>query len=104
MASTSIIDPVMLFIEKMNQDQLIREKIGVFDGTNISKYFNIYYDEIEMSGVNDVNMVANFYKINTFAFRSGRITLIWKDMEYSFRFQGFLSNLTKNVIPVSHVL
>ena len=41
---------------------------------------------------------------NTFAFRSGRIVLIWKDREYSFRFQGFLSNLTKNVIPVSHVL
>ena len=41
---------------------------------------------------------------NTFAFRSGRIALIWKDREYSFRFQGFLSNLTKNVIPVSHVL
>ena len=41
---------------------------------------------------------------NTFAFRSGRIALIWKDREYSFRFEGFLSNLTKNVIPVSHVL
>ena len=42
--------------------------------------------------------------VNTFAFKSGRIALIWKDREYSFRFQGFLSNLTKNVIPVSHVL
>ena len=39
-------DPVRLFIEKLNQDQLfnalreVREKIGVFDGTNISKYFH----------------------------------------------------------------
>ena len=30
-------------------------------------------------------------KYNTFAFRSGRIVLIWKDREYSFRFQGFLA-------------
>ena len=69
MASTSTMDPVRLFIEKLNQDQLfhalreVREKIGVFDGTNISKYLNIYYDEMEMSGVNDVNMIANFYKL-----------------------------------------
>ena len=27
---------------------------------------------------------------NTFMFRSGRITHIWKDKEYSIRFQGFL--------------
>ena len=69
MASTSTIDPVRLFIEKLNQDQLchalreVREKIGVFDGTRISKYLNIYYDEMEMSGVNDVNMIANFHKL-----------------------------------------
>ena len=69
MASTSTMDPVRLFIEKLNQDQLchalreVREKIGVFEGTNISKYLNIYYDEMEMSGVNDVNMIANFYKL-----------------------------------------
>ena len=67
MASTSTMDPVRLFIEKLNQDQLfnalqeVREKIGVFDGTNISKYLNIYYDAMEMSGVNDVNMITNFY-------------------------------------------
>ena len=69
MESTSTMDPVRLFIEKLNQDQLchalrdVREKIGVFDGTNISKYLNIYYDEMEMSGVNDVNMITNFYKL-----------------------------------------
>ena len=69
MASTSTMDPVRLFIEKLNQDQLfhalreVREKIGVFDGTNISKYLNIYYDEMEMSSVNDVNMIANFHKL-----------------------------------------
>ena len=55
MASTRTMDPVRLFIEKLNQNQLfdalreVREKIGVFDGTNISKYLNIYYDEMEMS-------------------------------------------------------
>ena len=49
-------------------------------------------------------MQACHLAFNTFAFRSGRITLVWKDREYSFRFQGFLSNLTKNVILVSHVL
>ena len=42
--------------------------------------------------------------VNTVVFRSGRIALIWKDREYSFRFQGFFSKITKNVIPVSHVL
>ena len=69
MESTSTMDPVMLFIEKLNQDRLfhalreVREKIGMFDGTNISKYVNIYYDEIDMSSVNDVNMIAKFYKI-----------------------------------------
>ena len=62
-------DPVRLFIEKLNQDKLFHalrevwEKIGVFDGKNISKYLNIYYDEMEMSGVNDVGMIANFHKL-----------------------------------------
>ena len=65
MASTSTMDPVRLFIEKLNQDQLfnalreVRDKFGVFDGTNISKYLNIYYDEMEISGVNDVNIIKN---------------------------------------------
>ena len=69
MASTSTMDLVRLFIEKLNQDHLchalreVREKIGVFDGTNISKYLNIYYDEMEMSSVNYVNMIANFHKL-----------------------------------------
>ena len=29
---------------------------------NISKYLNIYYDEMEISSVNDVNMIEKFYK------------------------------------------
>ena len=41
---------------------------------------------------------------NMFAFSSGRIMHNWKDKEYSVRFQGFFNHLTKNVIPLSHVL
>ena len=69
MASTSTMEPVRLFIEKLNPAQLfhalweVQEEIGVFDETNILKYVTIYYDEMEMSCVNDVNMIANFYKL-----------------------------------------
>ena len=55
MTSTSTMDLAMLFIEKLNPDRLfhvlqkVRKKTGVFDGTSISKYLNVYYDEREIS-------------------------------------------------------
>ena len=58
MTSTGTMDLTMLFIRKLNPDRLfhalwkVRKKIGVFDGTSISKYLNVYYDEIEISGWN----------------------------------------------------
>ena len=41
--------------------------------------------------------------MNTFAFRSGRITHKWKDKEYSVSFGAFLAISQNTLILVSHV-
>ena len=93
MATSGTIDLVRLFIEKMNQDQIlqalhgVRENVGMFNGTNISKYLKVYYNEMEVLGVNDVSIISNFYKVSEMDIRT-RIRelqslhcLVWDDFK-----------------------